>query len=184
MKSAILIQLIGFVGLCCYLLSYQIKTNRGLYILQCAGNCMFLVQFLLLGGYTACINLALGMIRNLMLTQYGKQKWIRWKGWVAIFIAAYTTALAITWDGWPSLLPFIALSVCTIAFWTDNALNIRKANLFCACPAWVVYDILFHSWAGVLNECITISSILISIWRFGWNNLGDPDSGFSQKINE
>ena len=63
----------------------------------------------------------------------------------------------------------------------DNALNIRKANLFVACPAWLIYDIIFHSYAGILNEVITITSILISIWRFGWKNLGDPNSGFSQK---
>ena len=85
-----------------------------------------------------------------------------------------------TWSGWPSLLPLAAMSTATIAFWTNNALNIRKANLFVASPAWVVYDILFLTYAGILNEVITISSILISIWRFGWKNLGDPDSGFSE----
>ena len=45
----------------------------------------------------------------------------------------------------------------------------------------LIYDIIFHSYAGILNEVITITSILISIWRFGWKNLGDPNSGFSQK---
>ena len=179
--NSIFIQLVGFGGLFCFLLSYQLKTNRSLYAAQCAGNGLFTIQFLLLGGYTACINLMLGIIRNLMMTQYGKCAWVRWKGWVVIFIAAFAAAMAITWDGWPSVLPFLALTACTIAFWTDNALNIRKANLFVACPSWIVYDILYHSWAGILNESITILSILISVWRFGWKNLGDPNSGFSQR---
>lgn len=182
--NEIIVQLIGFGGLACYLLSYQLKTNRGLYITQCAGNLLFMLQFLLLGGYTACINLGLGVIRNLLMTQYGKKKWVRWKGWVAIFIAAYIATLVFTWDGWPSILPFIGLTSCTIAFWTDNALNIRKANLFAASPAWIVYDVIYNSWAGVLNEAITIISVLISVWRFGWKNLGDPNSGFSQKITD
>lgn len=180
----IVIQAIGFMGLFSYLLSYQLKSNRGLYVAQTAGNVFFLIQFVLLGGYTACFNLGLGIVRNLMLTQYGKRAWIRSKVWVAVFIAAFVVVLLFTWDGWPSVLPFLALVACTAAFWTDNARNIRIANLFVACPSWVIYDIIFHSWAGVLNETITILSILISIWRFGWKNLGDPDSGFSQKRSD
>ena len=68
--NPILIQLIGFAGLFCYLLSYQLKSNLKLYIAQSAGNIFFMVQFLLLGGYTGCINLALGFIRNMLMTQY------------------------------------------------------------------------------------------------------------------
>ena len=179
--NPILVQLIGFAGLFCYLLSYQLKSNLKLYIAQTVGNVFFMIQFLLLGGYTGCINLALGIIRNLIVMQFGKHAWARSKIWVPIFIAIFVGAMLFTWDGWTSILPFLALATCTVAFWTDNALNIRKANLFVACPAWLIYDIIFHSYAGILNEVITITSILISIWRFGWKNLGDPNSGFSQK---
>ncbi len=180
----VIAQIIGFVALLCYLLSYQVRSNRGLYLAQTAGNFLFMVQFLLLGAYSGCANLVVGILRNLLLTQYGKHKWIRCKGWIAVFGAAHLAVLLFTWNGWTSLLPFAAMMTCTVAFWTDNALNIRKANLFVACPAWIVYDILFGAWAGLLNEMITIASILISIWRFGWNNLGDPESGFSQKTEE
>ncbi|MBP3730238.1 MAG: hypothetical protein J6I40_02055 [Mailhella sp.] len=30
-----------------------------------------------------------------------------------------------------------------------------------------------HSWGGVLNESLTLASILISIVRFGWKKLGE-----------
>ena len=182
--NEIIAQIIGFVALLCYLLSYQLRSNRGLYLAQTAGNFLFMIQFLLLGAYSGCVNLILGILRNLLMTQYGKRKWVRSKGWVAVFIAAFAAVLVLTWDGWTSLLPFAAMTTCTVAFWTDNALNIRKANLFVACPSWIIYDVVFHSWAGVLNETITIVSIMVSVWRFGWKNLGDPDSGFSQKKEE
>ena len=155
--NEIIAQIIGFVALLCYLLSYQLRSNRGLYLAQTAGNFLFMIQFLLLGAYSGCVNL---------------------------IIAAFAAVLVLTWDGWTSLLPFAAMTTCTVAFWTDNALNIRKANLFVACPSWIIYDVVFHSWAGVLNETITIVSIMVSVWRFGWKNLGDPDSGFSQKKEE
>ena len=37
----------------------------------------------------------------------------------------------------------------------------------------LLYDLIIHSWGGALNESITIISILVSIFRFGWKNLGE-----------
>ena len=38
-------------------------------------------------------------------------------------------------------------------------------------PLWIVYDVLVGSWAGILDEAVTETSMLISILRFGWKNL-------------
>lgn len=37
----------------------------------------------------------------------------------------------------------------------------------------LLYDLIIHSWGGALSESITIISILVSIFRFGWKNLGE-----------
>lgn len=46
----VLIQGIGFVGVIFYIVSYQVKSNRGLYFCQILGSISFTVQFILLGG--------------------------------------------------------------------------------------------------------------------------------------
>lgn len=51
-------------------------------------------------------------------------------------------------------------------------------NLVCGSHCWLVYDLLIGSWGGVLNEAITPGSILVSIRRYGWRNMGDPNAGF------
>ena len=84
----------------------------------------------------------------------------------------------MTWQGLISLLPYAAVVGTTITYWTDNAQKIRLGNLACGSPCWLVYDALIGSWAGVLNESITLGSILVSIWRYGWKEMGKPDSGF------
>ena len=137
-----------------------------------------LLQFLLLNAVSGCLSLGVGVIRNILVYHYNDWKWVRWKGWVVIFILAFALVTWYTWNGWTSLLPFAGMSSCTIAFWKNNALNIRKANLFVASPAWIVYDVIFFSIAGILSELVTMTSILVSVWRFGWKNLGDPNSGF------
>ena len=161
-----------------FLLSYQVKTNRRLFLVQTLGIVLFMLQFFMLGAFTGCLNLGIGVIRNLMCMRFKEWPWVRNKVWMVLFLAAFAAVTWYTWNGWISLFPLAGMSSCTVAFWTNNALNIRKANLFVASPAWIVYDVIVHSYAGILSEMITIGSILVSVWRFGWKNLGDPDSGF------
>ena len=45
-----LIQGIGLIAFALFLLSYQVRSNRGLFTMQTAGNFLFALQFFLLGG--------------------------------------------------------------------------------------------------------------------------------------
>ena len=163
-----MIQLIGFAGVLFFLVSYQVRSNRRLFILQTLGCLTFCVQFTLLGAYSGCLSLLVNIARNTMLTKYQDCKVIRWKGWAAVFSALSLAFALLTWNGPASLLPAVGTSAGTIACWTNNARTIRVVNLTLGCPCALVYDALAGSWAGVLNESLTIAAILISIFRFGW----------------
>jgi hypothetical protein len=80
-----------------------------------------------------------------------------------------------TWAGWRSLLPFASVAITNTGYWTQNAQKIRLAQLF-GSPCTLTYDLIIHSWGGAITEAIAIVSILISIWRFGWNNLAEETS--------
>ena len=170
--ETVIIQGIGFAGLFLFVMSFQIKSNRALYLLQSLGCGMFCLQFLLLGSLSGCLSLVAVTIRNIQLLKYREWAWVRWKGWVAIYSAYFIAVLVITWDGPISILPYLAVQVGTIMYWTDNARMIRLANLFCASPSWLVFDALVGSIGGMLNELIVITSVLVSIYRYGWKNLG------------
>ena len=43
--------------------------------------------------------------------------------------------------------------------------------MFVNSPLWIIYDVILGSWAGILDEVVTELSNIISIIRFGWNNL-------------
>lgn len=171
--ETIIVQGIGIAGVVCFVISYQIKSNKGLYIIQMAGTALFCIQFLLLGAITGCLNLVVIIIRNIMLTGFDKWAWVRWKGWVWITTGVCVVILISTWQGPLGLLPFIALVGSTIGYWTNNAQKIRLSNMVCASPAWLIYDACICSVGGVLNESITLISVLISIYRYGWKNMGE-----------
>ncbi len=167
----IVIQGIGFVGLLFFFISFQLKTNKLLFSMQTIGCLCFSLQFALLGAYSGCLNVLINIIRNALLIQYNNWKFVRWKGWVVIFSALSIAIALFTWDGAISILPVAGTISGTVGYWTNNAKKIRIANLFVNSPCMLIYDALVRSWGGVLNEGITIASIVISIIRFGWKSL-------------
>ncbi len=167
------IQAIGFMGLFCFLISYQMKSNKVLFLLQLIGSALFCSQFFLMSALSGCLSLALNMVRNALLYKQDTFQWAKSK-WVAVFLCfLFAIVLLITWDGPISLLAFTASVVSTVGYWTNNARNIRLSNLLCASPCWMTYDILVGSWGGIISEGLTMLSILVSIYRFGWKALGE-----------
>lgn len=164
----IFVQGVGFVGLFFFLLSYQLRTNKKFFAAQTLGCMSFAAQFVLLGGYSGCLGLSINIVRNIMLQWYNQSAIIRWKGWIVVFSVAVICASALTWNGWLSILPVLATIVGTTAFWSNNARYIRLADLFFMCPCYLFYDFFVHSYGGMINESITMLSILFSIYRFGW----------------
>lgn len=175
--SELAIQIIGFVGVAFFILSYQIKSNRALFLCQLIGCLIFCVQFFLMGAYTGALSLIVNIIRNLLLLKVNDWPWVKSRITLGAILLLLVAVTVYTWDGWISLLPFAMVAVTSIGYWTNNAQKIRLSQ-FIGSPCVLVYDILVRSWGGVLNETITLISIIVSVVRFGWKNMGDPDSDF------
>lgn len=176
----IIIQAIGFVGVAFFIISYQIKSNRALFLCQLIGCLIFCFQFFLLGAITGALSLIVNILRNVFMLMAHKWKWVQSRITVAGIIALLLVITVYTWNGWESILPCLSVAITTIGYWTNNAQKIRLSQLF-GSPCTLVYDIIVHSWGGVLSESITLISILVSIVRFGWKNMGDEKSEFQKK---
>lgn len=177
MVQTIIVQMIGLLGAACFISSYQIKSNKALFVIQMMGSALFTIQYLLLGAVTGSLGNFVAIIRNIMLCKIDKWKWVRWRGWVFVFTAIALCIMIATWQGPISILPAISLTGGTIGYWTNNAQKIRLCNMVAVSPAWLLYGILAGSIGGILNEVIVLTSIGISIRRYGWKNLGNPDFG-------
>ena len=171
--SAVATQVIGFLGLSAFIVSYQTKSNRKLFLYQMLGVCLFALQFILLGALSGCISLLLTAVRNIMMSKYYEWEWVRNKLWTVIFCMLFTVILFMTWAGPISLLSYTASVVSTIFYWTNNARSLRMANLCVCSPCWIVYDYIVGSMGGIVNEILSMISIVVSIFRFGWKNLGN-----------
>ena len=169
--SDFFIQGIGFAALALFIMSYQIKSNKWLFLLQLLGSALFCIQFFMLDAISGCFSLAVNILRNALMMKYKEWKWVR-NRWCPVVIAGlFTVVLVFTWNGPISLLAFVASVVSTFAYWSDVPRNIRLANLICASPCWLIYDVIVFSLGGIVSEAVTMISIMVSFIRFGWKGL-------------
>jgi len=164
----------GVLSTLCFIASFQVKSNKGLYVIQSGANVFYGIQFYLLGAYGGLFNMGMQIVRNLLLCKIDDWKWLRWKGMAPLLCVPSLIYMIATWSGPLDILPFIAMTVGTLGYWTNSAKKLRLAELFCVSPAWMTYDLIEGAYGGVLNELVILASIVFSIIRFGWKGLDDP----------
>lgn len=169
--SNILIQAIGLIGTALFFLSFQCKSNKNLFRVQFLSYLFYTIHLILLGAITGGISYIINTFRSFCLGS--KIEFARSKKMCVIICIMQLTALAVTWSGWISLLPVAANIASTIGGYTHNARKIRIVGMFVNSPLWIIYDIIVGSWAGILDEVISEISMIISIIRYGWKNLGE-----------
>lgn len=168
--SAVFIQGIGFVAVLFFVVSYQLRSNRMLFLCQLLGCSIFCLQFCLMVAYTGAVSLLVNILRNLLLLKIDQWDWVKSKVTMSGILLLLAVMTILTWDGWISLLPLASVGVTTVGYWTNNAQKLRLSQFF-GSPCTLLYDILIHSWGGVISESITLASIIISVFRFGWSDL-------------
>lgn len=165
----ILIQGIGFVGTLLFFASFQCRKNKNLFRVQFLSYLFYTAHLFCLGAYTGAISYVLNTVRSLCLgSSCGLVK--SRKACLAICLLQLAT-LVFTREGWISVLPVAANIASTIGGYTNSPRKIRIAGMFFNSPLWMVYNIIVHSWAGVLDEVVSEASMIVSIVRFGWKNL-------------
>ena len=181
--NEVLLQAIGFIAVMFFIISYQMKSNRVLFLFQLIGCLIFCLQFTLMGAYTGALSLLVNILRNTLLLKAEKWAWVRSNITLAAIIALLILITACTWAGWISLLPFFSVAITSIGYWTNDPKEIRYSQLV-GSPCTLIYDCLIHSWGGAISETVTIISIIVSIKRFGWAGSGKENSKVYKRISK
>ena len=148
--------ILGFV-------SYQMKTSKGLLILQSCVSVTFIIHFLLLDAPTGCVLNAVCLVRN--IAYFFKDKKFLSGFWVPAVFAAVIAALGFTsWQGWYSLFFIVALVINTIAIRFSDPQFVR-ASILVSSPMVIVYDVIVSSYGGIVYEAVAIVSSAIGLIR-------------------
>jgi len=156
--ESIFIQAIGLFGTVLFFLSYQCRNNRTLFHVQFVSYLCYITHLLMLGAITGGISYVLNTVRSFCLGS--RSRFLKGK----IMCAALC------------VMQVAANIAATVGGDTYNPRKIRLVGMLVNSPLWIIYDGIIGSWAGILDEIVTEVSMIVSIFRYGWENL-DSVSG-------
>ena len=128
----------------------------------------------MLAAVTGGISYVLNTVRSFCLGS--RSRFLKGKIMCAVLCVMQVAALIFTWDGWWSILPVAANIAATVGGYTYNPRKIRLVGMLVNSPLWIIYDGIIGSCAGILDEIVTEVSMIVSTFRYGWENL-DSVSG-------
>ena len=181
----IFVQLLGFIAIALNIIAVQFNKYGTIIFFKTLGSILFALQYFLLGAYTGMIMDIVGSVRNIIFSLNVKNKRSN-KISVVIFscitaIAGIVT-IALTWDvseiRWTdniqfatvlmviiSILSIVAKLISTIAYAIDDPHKMRILNLPSS-GCWLIYNFVAFTLAGIINEIMTLTSVLIAEFRF------------------
>lgn len=169
LNNDLFIQIIGFIGTIFYLASFQFKDNRKLFRLQFISYIFYVTHFLLLGAITGALSYIVSLISSYCLSSNNKK--LHNRNTSIVLCVLLIIIGIITWDGYKSLLPIIANIAAIMAGYSHNAKKVRVVGMFINSPLWIIHNIIVGSWSGVIDELICEGSMIISVIRYGFDNL-------------
>ena len=185
MLFEILVQALGFVAIALNIIAVQFNKYGTIIFFKTLGSILFALQYFLLGAYTGMVMDLVGSIRNIIFSLNVKNK--RSNKLPVIFFSLITVisgivTIALTWDvseiRWTnnikvatvlmvviSILSITAKLISTIAYSIGDPHKMRILNLPSS-GCWIIYNFVAFTLAGIVNEIMTLSSIIIAEFRF------------------
>ncbi len=156
-------QLIGFGGMVCIMLSFQIKSPKGLIFMQCVAQIMFVVHYTMIGSPAGAIQNGIAVFRALLLMSGNKAATSKWAKYIVMAMFLFSPLLV--YESFIDLLPGIAMTVNTYYIWSMNSKHVRMSQLTFISPLWIAYNVANVSYSGVFTEIFNMISSAIFLVR-------------------
>lgn len=157
-------QLLGIAGTYMLFSLYQQKDRRHLLWRKLLADVLWCAHYICLGAFAGAIPNGVGVLREAVFLQE-KKRWAHLPIWPCVFILIGWGIAIATWKSPLSILPMGASTLVTFSLWLKNP---RATKLLCipVCITFAVYDAFVGSYAGILNESISLISIIIWLCRY------------------
>ena len=157
-------QFLGVVAVILGIITYQMRSPKALLIVNLFTCGVFCAHYLLIGAVSGFVLNAIGIVRNVVYTNRDK-KIFSSPLWPFAFALIMVAAGLFTWQDWRTILMICALGLNSLCLSLKNAQHIRY-SLLVTCPLVLLYNVLVHSYGGIVFEAMSIISAVIGILRF------------------
>ena len=161
-------QIIGFVAVGVFLLSFQPKQRKYMILLNVTSRVLYIVQYLLLGAFAGAALDVLGSVSSIVAgkknTPFVKKHEKLLLVTINVLIVAAGTAIAIANKRWFDLFSIVGVLLHTSAFWLTDETQIRWVSL-AGSPFWFAYNLLSRAYGSSVGDVLSMVSIIIALVR-------------------
>ena len=170
MKDIIIGQILDIIATILTFISYQVNTKKNLLIIQSTATAFTCASFLFLNAYTGFALNIVCLLRNLVF--YFQNEKSKFHIPTVILLTALMIGVGtLSWQGYVSLIPILALAANTV-FMSFGKPQMLRESVLVTSSMMIAYNILVFSIGGVANESISIVSSVIGLVRFKNTNHG------------
>jgi len=162
----IIANVIGVAAVATFVLSYQMKTRKGIVICNAISRALYVVQYLLLFAFEGAVLDVLGIVAS-VLAQKKDSPFIK-KHLKIVVISVDLVIVAagiLLYKNVFSLLPMLGVLLHTGAFWLTKEKDIRIVS-FLGSPFWLVYNLYSHAYGSAVGDVMTMVSIATAMIRY------------------
>ncbi len=160
----IIAQIFGVGAMLSLFLLYQQKNRKKLIFSKLCADVCWVIHYFLLKGYGGMIPNLVGIFREIVFSKREEKKWADKIFWPFLFIILGWTIGIFTFKSPINILPIAASTFVTVSLWVKNP-RLTKIISIPVCASFLIYDVFIGSYVGILNESISIFSIIISFLR-------------------
>ncbi|MEE1245106.1 MAG: YgjV family protein [Acutalibacteraceae bacterium] len=158
----IIAQIFGIGAMIALFSIYQQTERKKLITAKLCADVCWVIHYLCLGAVGGAIPNFVGIFRELVFVNRKDKNRADKIIWPVAFIAVNLILGIITMKSYINLLPITASVFVTVSLWLKNP-TLTKIISFPVSVSFLIYDCFVHSWVGVINESLSLISILIAM---------------------
>lgn len=158
--------IIGITAVAMFVLSYQMKTRRGIIFFNAGSRVFYVLQYILLGAFEGAVLDIVALLVS-VLARHKDKGWLKRHPKLTILAAnGFVVAMGLVcYQNLFSLLPIIGVLFETGALWLDRERQIRLVS-FAAAPFWLAYNLICGAYGSAIGNVLTMVSIGFAIVRY------------------
>ena len=164
MWPEILSWIFGILAMLFFFLIYQQTKREKLLFCKLCADVSWTAHYLFLGAVGGAIPNFVGIFREIIFMLRSRYKWANSKLLPLLFVAINLGLGIMTFKNPINIMPIMASVFVTLSLWVKNP-KITKLITIPVCITFLIYDVFVNSYIGIVNESISIVSILIYFIR-------------------
>lgn len=158
-------QAVGIIAIIIGIVTYQIKSRRGIMIANIAGTVCFALHYMMIGAYVGMALNIVATVRNIVFYNTKNMSKRKSNVYSALFSAIVCVAGIFTWEAWYSALQIVSSVMRNYILSLSKPNSIRK-GIMVVLPMTLIYNICVSSLGGTINDSLALISTGISIYRY------------------